>query len=196
MDDSWSAGKLKENYYFNYMKDIPWFEWLYAITTDGRVWSYPKYGKSWKFLKPAWHKNGYLTVVVWKQENIHRLVAKTFIPNPENKPCVNHINGMKTDNRIENLEWCTVSHNILHAYRVWLSKTTENHVSRVNPPMKWKFWKYHPCARPIAQYDKQGNFIREWWSLIDAARQLWIQNIAASCNWRRKFAWGFLWKHL
>lgn len=111
------------------MKDVEGFEGLYAITEDGRVWSYPKrikyksseYTRNWKgrFLKPALGRDGYLLVSLSKTKSttlrIHRLVAKTYIPNPRMLPQVNHKNGIKTDNRLENLEWVTSQENVIHA---------------------------------------------------------------------------------
>lgn len=61
--------------------------------------------------------------------NVHRVVAKTFIPNPENKPCVNHIDGNKANNKVSNLEWCTRSENTRHAFKTGLMDKGQNHKS-------------------------------------------------------------------
>lgn len=76
-------------------------------------------------LRPMMHRKGYLTVDYTKRGKrkgmmVHRLVALAFIPNPENKPQVNHKNGFKADNRADNLEWCTGSENALHSFRIGL----------------------------------------------------------------------------
>ncbi len=97
----------------------------YEIYDNGAVFSI----KSNKFLKIALSTKGYMKVDICvnsikKKKFIHRLLAEAFIPNPLNKPIVNHINGIKTDNQLENLEWCTSSENQSHAYRLKLKIPT------------------------------------------------------------------------
>jgi len=94
------------------MKDIPGYEGKYAATEDGRIYSH----KSKRFLKPYRCTRGYEQQSLdGKKQFIHRLVALTYLPNPQNKDFVNHKNGNKSDNRVSNLEWCTRSENMQHA---------------------------------------------------------------------------------
>lgn len=113
------------------MKDIPGYEGRYAITRDGRVWSHPKgwidkSGKRVRHHNGRWLKLrvgnvGYrLTVVDGRSRTVHRLLGMTYIPNPLGKPQINHKNGIKTDNRLSNLEWCTNKENAIHAIRTGL----------------------------------------------------------------------------
>ena len=87
-------------------------------------------------MSPAIDKNGYLHGLInRKNHSYHRIIAECFIPNPYNKTDINHINGIKTDNRAENLEWCTRSKNVIHAYRSGLEKHVvgiDNHNSKLN----------------------------------------------------------------
>lgn len=116
------------------MKNIKDFE-EYQIDVNGTI-----VGKMGRILKPSLTHTGYLHVNLYKDgkritRNVHRLMAETFIPNPDNLPQVNHINGDKTDNRVENLEWCTAQHNISHAVETGLrdTKGSKNVNNKLSP---------------------------------------------------------------
>ena len=105
-------------------RDVVGYEGLYNVSDFGRVKSFHN-GKI-IIRKPAF-SNGYLKVSLCKDgsirtHKIHTLVAKAFIPNPENKPSVNHIDGNKTNNCVENLEWSTQTENMQHASQIGLLK--------------------------------------------------------------------------
>lgn len=109
-------------------KDVEGFEGYYKVSNRGRFLrvSPYRYGKNERLLNPV-NLFGYLRVSMTKGGDFkqathpaHRLVARAFIPNPENKPFINHINGVKSDNRVENLEWCTQSENMKHAIETGL----------------------------------------------------------------------------
>ena len=109
------------------MIDIKNYEGKYAVTEDGRVWSYKKISNSPKFLKGKLTTKGYLNVSLHgnnkpTQKTIHRLVAEAYITNPDNKPHINHIDGDKHNNCSSNLEWCTPQENTGHALRTNLIK--------------------------------------------------------------------------
>jgi hypothetical protein len=142
---------------------------------------------------------GYLHIALRKdRKQIHikanRLIAQVFIPNPYNKPEVNHKRGNKKDNRVSQIEWNTKSENCLHAFKSGLRKA---------PPPSYcglgKFGKlnFNGC-KPVAQYSKDNAFIKNHESIADAARDtnVWSSNIANCCRGTVKSAGGFIWKSI
>jgi len=116
-------------------KDIVGQEGRYAITLDGRVYSHSRVdytGRLFKgrWLRPQTDKYGYLKVSLSRGSRalgqdykmIHRLVAEAFIPNPDNLPCINHKDGNKINNLVDNLEWVSWKDNTVHAWKMGLCK--------------------------------------------------------------------------
>lgn len=151
----------------------------YCVTDDGKIYS----KKTQTFLKQFPDLKGYLNVYLYidgkkKTKKVHRLVAGTFIPNPAGKPQVNHIDGNKQNNRVENLEWCTNSENQIHSYRVI---GNENHGG-------------DGLKTPVICVEMNKTYC----SVRAAARDtgVCVSNISRACQKKRKAAGGFHWNYV
>lgn len=156
-------------------KDIKGYENLYQVSNLGRVKSKRKILKAinGEYLKVGLSKNGKQNTLY-----IHRLVAKTFISNFENKPQVNHKDENKHNNCVENLEWVTFKENMNYGTkqdRESLLKTRYN----------------------VLQYDLNGNFIRKWNNLREITKNTKYKksNIQYCCKGKQKTAYGYIWKY-
>lgn len=172
-------------------KPVKDYEGLYEISSLGRVKSlnYKGTGKE-KILKNTEHSNGYLIVGLAKNGKyklfyVHKLVAEAFIPNPEGKPCIDHINTIKNDNRIENLRWVTHEENSNNS--LTKKKMSENHKEQTgeNNHMYGRIGENNPKSKLIVQINPNTNEVLNTYSGIsEAARQTRFSrsNISACCN--------------
>ena len=160
-------------------KPIKDFEGLYEVDDLGNVYSVRRN----KIMSPVIINSGYYTVKLSKNKIltrylIHRLVAQAFLDNPDNLPCVNHKDEDKTNNSVDNSEWCTYQYN----------NSYNDKGKRISATK----------SIPVYQFDLNGNLIKEWKSMKEAGKSLGIDeaNISAACSGKLKTYKGFIWKKI
>lgn len=176
---------------FEIWKDVPGYEGVYQASNKGNIRSVDRYiecrgtmrMQKGKMLKPYIGKFGYKQVILYNKKpklfKVHRLVAMAFIPNPENLPQVNHKDEDKTNNNVENLEWCTCLYNLTY---------NDLHHRRNNMNNK--------KSKQVVQI-KEGKVIATYPSINEAARVLKCDsgNIVRCCKREKKTAYGYQWKY-
>lgn len=177
-------------------KDVVGYEGHYQVSSIGRVKSLPRKGSriNAKILSTQLAK-GYPTLKLSKNDvairyTVHRLMGLAFMPDTHFEGAqINHINGIKTCNRIENFKWVTASENAQHAHDTGLCKPAKYWLGRTG--------KENHTSKPIAQYDKEGNFIKEYISATFAAKETGFsrQHISQVCSGARPSSHGFIWRH-
>lgn len=181
-------------------KPVLGYEGRYEISNYGRVKSI--FPKSIRILKYS-NSNigGYYPYHLSKDSKIkvtsaHRLVAEAFIPNPENKPQVNHKDGDKSNNHVSNLEWVTAKENIQHAHKTGLMEELLRSIRTRKRARRASCWQ----ARRVYQYDLNGNFIKMWDCVLDASEKYSSasrhSNISRCARGERKTAYGFKWSYI
>ena len=181
--------------------NVEGYSHLYSITKNGRVWSV----RSKRFIKPSFTQK-YAMIQLWKDGkvkliSVHRLVALTYIPNPNHLPFVNHKDENISNNDVDNLEWCTHQYNITYGTA---SKRRREHTDYgAIPKSQRQIWAKNGTEkqqRPVLQI-LDGKVIQEFYSIGDAVRHLnpntkhCGSNISKVCRGLRKTAYGYEWKY-
>lgn len=179
-------------------KDIEGFEGLYKISNMGKVFSY----KTSKELKPILQQTGYYHVTLCKnkktfQRRLHRLVAQNFIPNPNKKPDVNHIDMNKSNNIISNLEWVTHEENNKKMFAIKPPRT--NTKKRIKMQMENIKKAQEKTKKRVGQF-KNGVLIKIYNSITEAGKELKIDSshISDCCKNKKNYktSHGYEWKYM
>jgi hypothetical protein len=184
-------------------KDIEGYEGLYQASTHGRIRSVNRIiyttdnkirEQPGKILSPGKNNRGYYNVVLYKNKKaktifIHRLIATTFIENTYNKVWINHIDGVKANNKISNLEFSTISENIKHAFK--------NGLNKPNRAMVGRFGRLSPVSRSIHQFSISGEYIASYESITEAMiiNGFKGHGISDSAKGKKKTSNGYIWKY-
>lgn len=171
-------------------KDIQGFEGRYQVSSEGNVKSLRFRGHDVESLmKISEHHTGYLIVQLGKHPSktylVHQLVARAFLPTIKGKEIVNHIDGNKKNNNVNNLEWTTYKENTEHAIRTGL---------RDPHKVIKKIGKDHYSSKPVLQYSLNGEFIKKWDSQSDVARAYNIKSINFCIDSLSKSCCGYMWR--
>lgn len=172
----------------------------YTITNDGRVFSlnYCNMKGNKRELLPSRRPDGYLNICLCKNNKkytrfLHRLVAEHFIPNPDNLPQVNHKDGDKSNCNDWNLEWCTQSHNIKHAYDNGLMSVEDKrrHLLEISKKSS------SITSKPVLQLYNDGTVKAEYKNAEEASVMTGAnrRHICSCCNGKRKTCGGWKWKY-